>query len=78
VELLRHTGGLAVLDAATGADHLEDLRRLTAQARGYTLLAGRDLRDDPAAAAALTRLLLEPEAGAAGSEEAVALRPRRG
>lgn len=51
--LLRHSGALAVLDAPTAAAHLDDLKRLTGQAQSYRLLAGRDLRDDPAAAAAL-------------------------
>ena len=51
--LLHHSGALAVLDAPTAAAHLDDLGALTRQARSYTLLAGRDLRDDPAAAAAL-------------------------
>ena len=51
--LLHHSGALAVLDAPTAAAHLEDLKLLTAQAQSYTLLAGRDLRDDPAAAAKL-------------------------
>ena len=51
--LLRHSGALAVLDAPTAAAHLDDLGVLVRQTRNYALLAGRDLRDDPAAAAAL-------------------------
>ena len=57
--LLRHTGAPAWLDAPAAAAHLADLAGLADQARGYRLLAGRDLRDDPAAAAALARAILD-------------------
>lgn len=56
--LLRQTGAPAWLDGPAAAAHLGDLRRLAGQAQGYALLAGRDLRDSPAAAAALTRRLV--------------------
>ncbi|MGI9175284.1 MAG: hypothetical protein ACR2GR_08200 [Rhodothermales bacterium] len=61
--LLHHSGALAVLDAPTAAAHLEDLKLLTRQAQSYTLLAGRDLRDDPAAAAALFDDVVERRKG---------------
>ena len=61
--LLHHSGALAVLDAPTAAAHLEDLNRLVRQAQSYTLLAGRDLRDDPAAAAALFDGVVERKNG---------------
>lgn len=71
--LLQHTGAPAWLDAAAAAAHLRDLGALAGQVQGFDLLAGRDLRDDPAAVEALTHTLLH----AAGALEAAPLAPAR-
>lgn len=56
--LLEQTGAPFLSDGASAASHLDDLARLAEQAQGYHLRAGRDLRDNPDAAARLTRQLL--------------------
>ncbi len=55
VRLIPHSGTLTLLDADAAAAHLRDLHALVGQAKSYALLAGRDLLDDPAAAARLLR-----------------------
>ena len=56
--LLRHTGAPALAAGGGAAPHLDALRQLAGQSRGYALRAGRDLRDDPAAAERLLRPLV--------------------
>jgi hypothetical protein len=63
VRLCRESVVLA-LDPEAIPSHLRVLGRLARQARGYRLLAGRDLRDDPEAVSTLLAGIHEPAAPA--------------
>ncbi len=58
LRLLQHGGAFSLLGSAAATVHLDNLKALAAQARGYLLHAGRDLRDHPQAATLLMQRLL--------------------
>lgn len=77
VALMQHSGALNLLDARTAARHLDDLRTLVEQVTPYTLRAGRDLRDDPYAAALLLASVAPEPLPEAAPDAAPDAAPRR-